>query len=340
MSAAVELGESEVSPSLLVDAMIAYGKTAAIKAAIELDLFTMIGSGDRTAEALVATAGGSERGFRTLCDYLVVKGFLTKSGQIYALTPSSEVFLDRRSPAYMGAAIEFMAAPEMVSLFLGDPVAYVRNGGALGLANIAADNPVWVKFARGMGAFTGGSAAGVAAEIKAWPSPPKKVLDIAAGPGGFGIEIAKAVPSARIVALDWASVLALTKENASKAGVADRFSFIPGSAFEVDWGEDYDLILLPNFLHHFDAETCVDLLKKARASLGAGGKVLAVEFVPNEDRVSPDFPAGFSWVMLATTPKGDAYTKSELEEMGRGAGFGDMVTKELLPSPATMITFE
>jgi ubiquinone/menaquinone biosynthesis C-methylase UbiE len=166
------------------------------------------------------------------------------------------------------------------------------------------------------------------------------VLDTAAGPGGFGIEIAKAVPSARIAAVDWASVLALTKENASKAGVVERFSFIPGSAFELDWGQDYDLILLPNFLHHFDTETCVDLLKKARANLAAGGKVVAVEFVPNEDRVSPDFPAAFSWVMLATTPKGDAYTKSELAEMGRRAGFRDMVTKELPPSPATLIVFE
>ncbi len=287
MSSAVELRESEVSPASMVDAMYAYCKTAAIKAAIELELFTMIGSGSRTAGSLAAEAGGAERGLRILCDYLAVAGFLTKSGDSYMLTPASQTFLDRRSPAYMGAAIEFLISPEMLSLFLDDPAASVRNGGSLGLANISADNPIWVKFARGMGAFTGGSAAGVTAEVKAWASPPKKVLDIAAGPGAFGIEIAKAIPTARIVALDWASVLALTKENASKAGVADRFSFIPGSAFEVDWGEDYDLILLPNFLHHFDIETCVGLLKKARASLGAGGKVVVVEFVPNDDRVSP-----------------------------------------------------
>jgi hypothetical protein len=117
MSSAIELGESQISPASMVDAMYAYCKTAAIKAAIELELFTMIGSGSRTAGSLAAEAGGAERGFRILCDYLVVAGFLAKSGDSYALTPSSQAFLDRRSPAYMGAAIEFLASPEMLRCF-------------------------------------------------------------------------------------------------------------------------------------------------------------------------------------------------------------------------------
>lgn|GEM_PF-2328612 len=194
-STAAEAGMDEVSPNLIVDAMFACRKTAAIKAAIELDIFTLIGDGG-SAASLAAATNAAERGLRILCDYLVVEGFLTKTGDDYALTPSSRAFLDRHSPAYMGAAVEFLAAPEMNSQFLDDPISYVRNGGSVGLANISADNPVWVKFARGMGAFMAVSIAGVAAEVASWARPPKKVLDIAAGHGRFGIEIAKTVPSA------------------------------------------------------------------------------------------------------------------------------------------------
>ncbi|MEF0942913.1 class I SAM-dependent methyltransferase [Rhizobium sp. BR 362] len=338
-STAAEAGAGGVSPNLVVDAMFACRKTAAIKAAIELDLFTLIGDG-RDAASLATATNAAERGIRILCDYLVVNGFLIKTGNQYAPTPSSRVFLDRHSPAYMGSAIEFLAAPEMLKQILDDPTSYVRNGGSVGLANMSPDNPVWVKFARGMGSFTGSSAVSLAAEMASLPVPPKKILDIAAGHGRFGIEMAKTFPSAEIVAVDWSSVLELAKHNARQFGVAERYKVIPGSAFEVDWGTDYDLILLPNFLHHFDMETCAGLLKKVRASLSQDGKVVGVEFVPNDDLVSPPFPGAFSWEMLASTPKGEAYTQKDLAEMARRAGFQNARVKPLPPSPASLIFFE
>jgi SAM-dependent methyltransferase len=250
------------------------------------------------------------------------------------------MFLDRNSPAYMGSAVEFVAAPEILDNFLRDPTAVVRNGGSAGLANISADNPVWLKFARGMGSFTGLSAKILADEISGWTRHPKKVLDIAAGPGFFGIEIAKALPSAEIVAVDWAAVLELSRQNAENAGVSDRYQTIAGSAFDVEWGTGYDLVLLPNFLHHFDLPTCAQLLRKIVASLAEDGRIVAVDFVPNEDGVSPPFPAAFSWEMLASTPAGQAYTQSELTEMAGLAGLAGVIVKPLPPTPASLILFE
>ncbi|ARO28798.1 O-methyltransferase family 2 protein [Rhizobium sp. NXC14] len=328
-----------VSPELVVDALFACRKTAAIRAAIELDLFTHIGEG-KTAAGLASATNASERGVRILCDYLVVHGFLTKDGGQYRMTPSTRMFLDRNSPAFMGSAVEFTAAPEVLDNFLRDPAAVVRNGGSAGLANMSADNPVWLKFARGMGSFTGLSAKILADEISGWPSPPKKVLDIAAGPGLFGIEIAKAFPSSDIVAVDWGAVLELSKQNAEKSGVADRYRTIAGSAFDVDWGTDYDLVLLPNFLHHFDLPTCAELLRKITASLAEGGRIVAVDFVPNEDGVSPPFPAAFSWEMLASTPAGQAYKQSELTEIAKLAGLAGVTVKPMPPTPASLILFE
>jgi len=96
---------------------------------------------------------------------------------------------------------------------------------------------------------------------------PMRVLDIAAGHGLFGIEIAKQNPQAHIVAVDWARVLDVAYENACKAGVGERYERLPGSAFDVDYGGPYDAVLLTNFLHHFDVAACVGLLKKVRAAL-------------------------------------------------------------------------
>ncbi len=329
----------DVSPDLFLDAVFGYQQTTALLAALELGLFTAIGEGATTSAALAERVGTAERGARILADYLAIRGFLTKSDGTYALTPSSAAFLDKRSPAYMGSVTEFLASPELRSLAFEDPAAVVRAGGSIGLANIATNNPVWIKFARAMVPFVAPSAHAIAALLVAAPSPPRKILDIAAGHGLYGISIASAIPGAQVTAVDWAGVLEVATENAAQAGVVDRFHTLAGSAFEVDWGSGYDLILLPNFLHHFDKDTCIQLLEKVRRSLAEGGRAMAVEFVPNPDRVTPPRPAAFALIMLFTTPRGDAYTEEELEAMGRQAGFQGIASTPLPPGPHTLIEF-
>jgi ubiquinone/menaquinone biosynthesis C-methylase UbiE len=169
------------------------------------------------------------------------------------------------------------------------------------------------------------------------PAKPARVLDIEAGHGIFGITFAQRNPNLSVIALDWPSVLKVAEENARKMGVGDRYSLLPGSAFEVDFGQGYDLILLTNFLHHFDVPTCERLLKKVYAALAPGGRAATLEFVVNEDRVSPPSAASFSLMMLATTPSGDAYTFSEYQQMFQAAGFARSALHPLPPSPNQMI---
>jgi ubiquinone/menaquinone biosynthesis C-methylase UbiE len=330
-----------VSLELFWEAACAYQKTAAIKAAVELDVFTRIGTGAHSVTMLAEQTGAAQRGLRILCDYLTVSGFLEKKRGDYDLTPSSQAFLDRRSPSYCGSVLDFIASPQMAGQFLDDPASFVRNGGATDLANVAPDNPVWVTFAETLTPMAAPSAEALAARVAARPQPPRKVLDIAAGHGLYGIAIAKVAPNAEIVAVDWQAVLAVALRNAEKADLGGRYRTIAGSAFEVDWGSAYDLVLLPNFLHHFDHQTCVALLAKIRAGLSSEGQAWAVEFVPNEDRISPaPMPATFAYIMLATTPKGDAYTPSELNAIAIDAGFRGATVSPLTAGPESLVTFD
>src|ERR1700691_6574113 len=99
---------SAPAPTLFFETMNAYQRTFALKGAIQLDVFTAIGEGSKTAPAIAGRCQTSERGMRILCDYLVIIGFLTKQGANYGLTPESAMFLDRRSPAYLGTAERFL----------------------------------------------------------------------------------------------------------------------------------------------------------------------------------------------------------------------------------------
>ncbi len=127
---ATPTGQSQPNPERIFDTLNAHQKTAALKAGIELDVFTAIGEGANTAAALARRCQASERGMRTLCDYLTILGFLTKQDQKYALAPDAATFLDHRSPAYIGSIAGFLTTPEMFDRFR-DLTAIVRKGGSL-----------------------------------------------------------------------------------------------------------------------------------------------------------------------------------------------------------------
>ena len=96
------------SPALVLDTVNAFQRTEALKAAVELDLFTHLADGPSTAAELAAACGAAPRGVRILADYLTILGFLRKEGDRYALTPDADAFLSRNSPAYLGGTLEFL----------------------------------------------------------------------------------------------------------------------------------------------------------------------------------------------------------------------------------------
>lgn len=329
-----------ISENAFYDAALAYQKTAALIAAIKLNLFEELAQGKSTAQVLAAGTQSSERGIRILCDYLTVIGFLEKEGVNYSLTQQSRRFLVPSSPSAVCDAIDFLAAPEMISLTLNDPEDYVRRGGSPGLASVSPDNPIWVRFARAMVPFAAPTAKRVASYIAAHLEPPRNVLDVAAGHGLYGIEVAKMSSESIVTAVDWEDVLALARANANAAGLEERYHTIAGSAFDVPFEGGFDLILLANILHHFTSADCVRLLTKANAALSESGRVLVVDFVPNPDRISPPEAATFAFRMLATTPHGDAYTLADYQEMADESGFSGAVGVSLPPTPETLIVFE
>jgi ubiquinone/menaquinone biosynthesis C-methylase UbiE len=230
----------------------------------------------------------------------------------------------------VGGAVEFLLSPLTTEGFerLTDAV---RKGGTAVEAegSIAPEHPVWVKFARGMAPLMMPTAQQVAELVDPRANAPLSALDISAGHGVYGLTLARRNPQARVTGLDWPNVLEVAKENARKWNVAERYQTIAGSAFDVPLGGPYDVVLVPNFLHHFERAKCLALLKKVRGALRPGGKAVIVEFIPNDDRVSPPPAATFALVMLSHTPGGDAYTFKELQEMLEEAGFRHSELKDL-----------
>jgi len=328
---------SPPTPALLFDTLRGYHHAFALKAAVELDLFTNVAKTNGTVPEIAKSCAVPERSARILCDHFAVLGFLSKNNGAYRLTPDSAAFLDSRSPAYMGKAVNFLLHPNQFQNF--QQLTKTMRNGIPPKDGFAPEDPMWVEFARGMAPMMFPAAQAIAQYLKphlAGVAAPK-ILDIAASHGAFGIAIAQQNPKAQIYALDWANVLQVAQENARKVGVADRHHLIPGSAFDAELGKGYDAVLITNFLHHFDAATNESLLKRFFAAMNPGGQLVILEFVPNEDRLSPPPAAMFSLIMLANTEHGDAYTFAQLAQMCSNAGFKDTKLLPIENSPEALV---
>ena len=133
------------SPGIVFDTLQAYQRSVALKAGIDLNLFTTIAEGNKSLTSIAARIQASEKGTRVLCDYLTMIGFLAKHGGEYMLTPDSAVFLDRRSPGYLGTMAKFLMSSHIAEMFEG-MTDVIRHGGALPSDHgaLEPENPMWV----------------------------------------------------------------------------------------------------------------------------------------------------------------------------------------------------
>jgi ubiquinone/menaquinone biosynthesis C-methylase UbiE len=329
--------DAQLTPLPILETLVAYQRSAALASAIELDLFTHVGDG-ATLVQLAARSGASERGTRSLCDYLVVEALLTKSDGGYGLTPIARQFLDRRGPSYVGSIAEFLHSETLRAAF-GALTASVRRGStAVGeRGTMDPEHPVWRAFARGMAPMIAPQAEELARRLAERGVAPGSILDVAAGHGLYAIACAKRWPRARATLADWGSVLEVALENARAAGVLERVETLTGDATEIDLRGPYDLVLVPNFLHHFDFAFCERFLRRVHAATSPGGTLAVVEFLVAPDRVSPPPPARFSLVMIATTPGGDSFTEAERRGLLQRSGFRDVAIDELVGFGASAI---
>ena len=138
------------SPQLFFETVTAFHQTEALKAAIQLELFTAIAEGNQSAATIARRCQASERGTRILCDALVIMGFLTKKDSSYGLTQDSAIFLDQHSPAYIGGSIRFLLSPPSLEGFRELTAAVRKGGTAIDHNSTKPEHPMWVDFARAM----------------------------------------------------------------------------------------------------------------------------------------------------------------------------------------------
>lgn len=325
------MNETRVEPpslDIIYDLEDGVWKATVLKAALELDVFTIIAEGHRTLNDIVETIQCSERGMRILLDALCPLGLLSKSSGEYALTPTSEAYLVRGKPTFYG---DWCLETQLAWEARGRIAEGIRTGKAVGLDASRPDTEdLWAQDLanailtwphRAEKAWEIWETLGVSKETQ----PGLHILDVACGHGVKSFVLAQADPEARVTALDFSKVLEITARVAEAMGVAKQVTFLSGDVLTADFGtEQFDIILCGLILYYFNPEQVRDILRRAHKALKPGGLVVIHTAIADEERCKSEYAMMVAFQLFIFAPESEVYTFSEYKGLLEKAGFADV----------------
>jgi SAM-dependent methyltransferase len=305
------------TPERILQTTGAYWATCALQGAVALDVFGLIGDGQRdgagVARELDAPADGVER----LLDALAAMGLLVKSTDGYANTEASRTYLCNDSERYLGYIIQHHH--HLVASWARLPEA-VRTGKPIRKLVRAED----AREAFLMGMFN------LAMQLAPRLVPAvdlagrRSLLDLGGGPGTYAIHFCKQYPELAATVVDLATTRPFAETTIRRLGMAQRVSFVAGDYLKDDIPGGFDAVWMSHILHAESEDACRLVVDKAFGCLNPGGLAVIHEFILNDSLDGPLFPALFSLNMLLGTDGGRAYSQAQLSGMLLAAGFTDV----------------
>jgi hypothetical protein len=149
------------------------------------------------------------------------------------------------------------------------------------------------------------------------------LLDLGGGPGTYAIHFCRQYPGLTATVMDLPTTRPFAENTIRKLGMEDRVCFVPGDFLQDDIPGRYDAVWMSHILHGESASGCRRIIDKAASCLNPGARIAVVhEFILDDTRDKPLFPALFSLNMLLATEGGRAYSQSQISGMLETAGTG------------------
>jgi len=328
------------TPEQILQVGLAFWPSKVLLSAVEMGLFTELARGPEDLATLRGRLGLHPRAAHDFLDTLVALGFLERRDGRYRNTPSTDLFLDRRKPSYIGGILE-MANQRLYpfwghlteALRTGQPQNEVRSGGVPLFESLYADPARLRQFLAAMSGISRGAAMAIAAKFP-WKDY-GTFADVGTAQGDTASQIALAHPHLTGIGFDLPEVGPIFEDYVASLGLAERLRFQSGSFF-TDPMPKADVIVMGHILHDWDLDTKKMLLAKAYEAVPEGGAVIVYEAIIDDDRSSNAFGLMMSLNMLVETPGGFDYTGADCQGWMREAGFRETRVEHLV-GPDSMV---
>lgn len=331
---------NQLAPDSIIQMGLGFWPAKTLLSAVEMGVFTELARGPESYESLSGRLGLHGRSARDFLDALVALGLLTRTGDCYANSPETDLYLDSKKPSYLGGILE-MANHRLYpfwshlteALRTGLPQNELKAGGPGLFETLYADPARLREFLSAMSGFSRGSNIAIARNFP-W-SDYSTFVDVGTAQGDLATQVALKNPHLRGLGFDLAEVAPIFEDYIASAGVADRVTFSAGNFFEDDLPKA-DVVLMGHILHDWDLPTKKTLIGKAFDALPPGGSLVVYEAIIDDDRSQNAFGLMMSLNMLIETPGGFDYTGADCSAWMREAGFS-AIRVEPLEGPDSMV---
>lgn len=331
---------AEASPEHILQTGLGFWASKTLLSAVEMGVFTELAKRPEGLEELTGRLGLHPRSARDFLDALVALGFLERNGGVYSNTPSTDLFLDKRKPSYIGGILEMCNHRSYghwnnltEGLRTGLPQSELKGGGAPVFQTIYADPARLKEFLKAMTGVSHGANIAIAAKFP-WAQH-KTVVDAGPAQGDLLTQVLLKNNHLLGIGFDLPEVGPIFEEYVSAHGLSSRLQFQPGSFF-TDPLPRADVVMMGHILHDWNLEEKQMLIGKAYDALPSGGALLVYDAIIDDDRSKNAFGLMMSLHMMIETYGGFDYTGADCMRWMRDAGFRDVRLEHLL-GPDSMV---
>jgi len=303
------------TPASIRDVATGFQASRVLLTAIELRVFSLIADQGLTSANVAAGAGSDPRATDRLLNALCAMELLDKRQGGFWNTPGSRRYLDDSSPEY-AAGLGHTVSMWRAWSNLTDAV---REGKPALRESINDRGDAWLEpFIAAMHYRAAQQAPRVAALLGL--DTVSRALDVGGGSGAFAMAFARHQPGLAAVVFDLPNVVPLTQKYVADAGLTSRVATAVGDYLVDPLPTGFDLVFLSAVVHSNSPAENAALLRSCAAALKAGGRIAIVDFVMDDDRVTPAGGALFALNMLVATDHGDTFTETEIRGWMTAAG--------------------
>jgi O-methyltransferase domain/Dimerisation domain len=311
--------------------------------AVEMELFTELAKQPGDLATLSGRLGLHPRSARDFLDALVALRLLDRQDGVYCNTPSTELFLDKRKPSYVGGILEM--ANHRLYPFWNHLTVALRTGEHQNEAKQGGPDPFKALYAeperlRGfLKAMTGISHGGNMAIARQFPwDRYKTAVDVGTAQGDLIVQVALAQPHIAGTGFDLPEVAPIFEDYVAENNLCSRVAFHPGSFFDSALPEA-DVVMMGHILHDWNLEEKRMLIAKAFDAIKPGGALIVYESIIDDDRTQNTFGLLMSLNMLIETPGGFDYTGADCMGWMQEAGFRETRVEHLVGPDSMVIGF-
>ncbi|MEP7049613.1 MAG: methyltransferase [Pseudomonadota bacterium] len=319
-----------MDPSHIMQVGMGFWASKTLLSAVELELFTVLARGPLSAQGLAETLKLHARAVPDFPDTLVALRLLKREGTgptaLYSNTPEGALFLDKKSPAYIGGILEM--ANSRLYRFWGDLTPALQTGSAQNETKNGGDSMFGMLYSdperleQFMSAMSGVSAGPFQVLAQKFDfSKYKTVCDVGGATGQLACFLAAAHSHLECVSFDLPPVEPIAQRRIDAAGLSRRVKTAAGDFF-VNALPKADVITMGMILHDWNLDNKKQLIRKAYDALPPGGAFIAIETLIDDERRENVFGLCMSLNMLIEFGKeAFDYTFADFAGWCKEAGF-------------------